>query len=309
LNVRVNKLEKNASNIKFTGEFRTRFDRLESSVVNAGNHDLKGLLRVNAVAQINEDWTAGIRWENERSLNNDTELAGVYNRVTRAYVTGPVAGTKLTVGTFGEVSGTGLIFDDNLSGAKVEFGNLLKVKLLVANADTNVSALNDSTAFKAKLSEVQMNYDLSKATSAVASYQKWEDKNNTVEAIKAWDLGLSTKFATDYSLYGSYGKSTEAQNNKAYVVGVSYKGADQNKQGSYGMYLNYENMKGNLFGTDNTYNISGNKKGYVVGFNYVPAKNILFGLRYMDYKTQANANAADNDIKGKALRAQAEFFF
>lgn len=323
MGVRVAALEKKAAadTLNLNGEVRFRYENTQKPTAAAGSHPFKTMLRINGEAQINEDWKAGMRWEGFNSFRDESKTS--YDFV-RAYVTGPLMGTTVTAGKYGEVIGAGIGFDDNLTGVNVVFGNELKVKLAAVQTDANVGGafVNNS-----KVYYTQFNYNTSKVTSVEASYQQWKntrtskllpasvDPTQTAgaspkENINIWDVRVDTQFAKDWAFTAAYAKSNLNTENRAWMAGVKYQNADTKKVYSWDAFANWEDTQVGASANDTTNWVPAGTKGYVLGFHYVPAKNILWTNVYYDAKANAmNAESLAKDQHKKYFRSQVEFFF
>ncbi|WP_346353567.1 S-layer homology domain-containing protein [Azotosporobacter soli] len=336
MGVRVAALEKKAAadRVNFTGEYRARYNNTNNDVKAASGHNFANLLQIDANAKINDDWTATMRWEAYKNNYNDQGYAGSSNvsgtndghyDITRAYVSGPIAGVQLTAGKFGNTISTGITFDDNATGAAIQFGNKLKTTLAVVQANSNFNNNNGNTGYaNAKAHYAQFNYDFSKATSAVASYQVWKDSVNTVanSDLKIWDLGFDFKMGSDWTAQLKYAHSSNNianavnKDNRAWMAGVQYLKADINKVGSWDVFAHYIDM--GQYTTTADYTFDGGFAGmqqWGLGFDYVPAKNIKFHTVFYDAKANAHNNMGVNGAaigegqRAKFFRSQVEFFF
>lgn len=293
---------------KFSGYYYLRYENGKNDGNSAASyHALKNSLRINATTKINEDWTVGVSWESFKSLYKDKGAGGTNNSswgsagyqgafdVTRAYVTGPVAGTIMTAGKFDHVFGSGILFDDVVSGVRFEFGKELKTRVIYAEADANVLGCTTSGSYLSqfsKIAAVDFNYGLSKTTNVEASYQKWYSKSDGVDPMKVYDVNITTALNKDVTLFGTYGKTSADSAGKAYVLGVAYKKYDKKVPGSYNFTIDYEAFQKNSV-IYTTYWVNPGTKGMVYRFTYVPAKNMLWSLRYYDTKYFADNDAID----------------
>ncbi|MBU2699000.1 hypothetical protein Ga0466249_000079 [Sporomusaceae bacterium BoRhaA] len=315
-----------AENVKFSGLYRLRYQSLKDQTTNTSIlHQFYSRIELDANVNITDGWTGNFAWEAYKNFYNDAgKTNGTFssawgttyngaNDVTLASVTGPVAGTIMTVGKFNNTFGSGLIFDDYVSGVKFEFGKKLKTKLLYAEADSNIEGNTpSSTSYLYKLNKVtsaEFNYALNEATSLTASFQNWQSKTAGIDDMRVYDLNITSALNQDYSVYATYDKTSADTGNKAYVLGISYKNADKNKAGSYGAWLDYEYFEKNT-AIDTTNWMSPGQKGFAAGFNYIPAKNIKWTNVFVYGKA-----LADNDLsqttgeKQQFFRTQLYFYF
>ena len=128
---------------------------------------------------------------------------------------------------------------------------------------------------------------------------------------------LIAKFSDKVKLYGLYAKSNIDANstykgddqNKAYDITLSYKGADSTKAGSWGLYTAYRYL-GEYASIDPTYDAAPRGyKGWEVGGQYTVAQNILATLRYFKGKDLAADYSNSGDADFNRIYGGLEFFF
>lgn len=320
-----------ANNLTLSGVYRIRYQTLKDNTLVANDfHSLYSMVKIDSSAKIIDEWTGNFSWEAYKNFYNDagqssatfasawgsTGYTGA-NDLTLANVTGPIAGATMTIGKFQGTFGSGLIFDDYVTGAQIEFGKELKTKWIYAEADSNIEGNTIAGGYLNKLNKVTsvaLNYNLSKATSLTSSFQNWTSKTSNVDSMRVYDLNVTSALNPDFSVYGTYDKTSSNNNNRAYVLGVSYKNADRNVAGSYGAFLDYENFEQNT-AIDTTYWMSPGSKGFAGGFNYVPAKNIKWTNVFVCDKVLAgnnfglNSSAEAEGATQKFFRSQLYFYF
>lgn len=320
-----------ADNIKFSGFYRVRYHTLKDNE-NYGNnmHALYSRIELDSTVKINDKWTGNFAWEAYKNFYTDAgkkngTMSSAWgadgyngvNDVTLANVTGPIAGTTMTAGKFNHTFGSGLIFDDYVSGVRFEFGKVLKTKLVYAEADSNIEGNTLPNSYLSKLdraTSLEFNYDLSKKTNVTASLQHWTSKQDDVSSMNVYDFNIVSALNKDLSIYGTYDKTTADDNNRAYVLGLSYKVADKNKPGSYSAFIDYENFQKNT-AIDTTYWMFPGQKGVAGGFTYVPAKNVkwtnvvFYGKTLSENNLGPNGTAESKDTTQKYLRTQVFLYF
>lgn len=318
LNVRVTKLEKNASSIKVTGEARLRFEDHDY----AGNIDNTGTnlrTRVHLNGQINDQWGYYGRLQATNNMSGDVGTSTNTVTMDNAYVKGALAGTTATIGRFDYVINNGMMIDSTLNGVRFDFGNVLKTSVFYGKDNNNDNwGLAATNPARLEVAGVAFNYDTSKATNVNAGYYSYTNDDDASffdtneDSRKVWELGFKTKFAKNWALSGSYGSSDANIDDNAYFAQIMYKGADKAKVGSYGAWVNYRDLEANAAPrpTFNGKYANGSAlnggKGYEVGFNYTPMLNTVVRVLYTDVK--ASYTGAPTD-KSKFIQAQAEFFF
>ncbi|MBU2703528.1 hypothetical protein Ga0466249_004673 [Sporomusaceae bacterium BoRhaA] len=333
-----NKAKAQDNGVKISGYYYNRYEWGKNEGAPAANyHALKNSLRLNANTKINDDWNVGVSWESFKNFYNDRGAGGTNDSswgftkgyqgafdVTRVYVTGPVAGTTMTAGKFDQVFGSGILFDDVVSGVKFEFGKVLKTKLVYAEADENVIGCTTQHSYLSqfrKAVSAEFNYDLSKTTTMEASYQRWYSKNEAdplrvynAHTMRVYDANITTALNKDFTLFGTYGETSAPTANKAYVVGLSYKKYDKKIPGTYTAIIDWEAFQKNSV-IYTTYWVNAGTKGLVYRFTYVLAKNMLWSLRYYDTKYFADNDGIDYKTAAPAgsrsrwLRCELDYYF
>lgn len=320
-----------ADNVKFSGFYRIRYHTLRDNTVSGNNlHALYSRIELDATTKINDEWTGNFSWEAYKNFYTDAGKAngtassawgaqgynGV-NDVTIANVTGPLFGTTMTAGKFNHTFGSGLIFDDYVSGVEFDFGKVLRTKLVCAEADANIELNAPTNSYVSKLNKVnslEFSYDLSKATTLTTSFQDWKSKSSSVDSMKVYDLNITSALNKDYSVYATYDKTNADDSNKAYVIGVSYKGADKNIPGSFGAWADYEHFEKNTV-IDTTAWVNAGTRGIACGFSYVPVKNVKWTNVFFAAKTLSDNNCGPNgtaeakDVIQRYFRSQLFFYF
>ena len=311
LGVRVANLEKKADNVKITGQIRLSYrdnDNLEDS------GRLRTRLFVNGA--INEDWTYTGRFENNQYYTDETGTDDV--ELNWAYVSGKVGGVKVDAGRLNFKPHTGNVLDAEFDGAKLSYGNDVKLTGFVGKADGDkVTAGVPDSAFGLFESEDRLYaVDLSAKLGVVDAYVTYYNVDNGYSQ-EIWNVGAAVPVVKDLTLKAEYmngsADNDEGLDNNGYVVGLAYKGAKAAKPGSWGVYANYYDLptltflantndsyngfmndsRLNVF-DDGTYSIDG-FEGYEVGANVALAKNIVAAVKYFDLEAR-EGNADEQAI-------------
>jgi len=276
LNVRVTKIEKNASSIKVTGEARIRFENINAGdtarfgntyenigvrmmdsqhhahktfAMDPSSNTLKLRTRVHLNGNISDDWTYYGRLQAENDLRG-----GGDNTVTmdNVWVRGPLLGATATIGRFDYYENDGLMLDSTLNGVNFAFGNVLKTNVFYGkDNNTNVFGLNNPNNLE--VTGIAMSYGVSEKTNLTGGYYQFKDKNEGIQlgkylwqdSVKVWEVGFNTKLNDDWALKASYGQSDADADDTAYYAQLGYKGADKSKVGSYGAFVNYRHLEAN----------------------------------------------------------------
>ena len=328
LNVRVSKIEKNASSVKITGEARVRFENTENTPADASSHSLVLRTRLGLSGNINDNWSYVGRIANEQNLmNNNADKTTDFDI---AYVKGHIGSIETTIGRQEYMPNYGLFLDTSMDGVKFSFGNVVKTNIYygsnnsitagVNTTDMTVAGAVANNAYDTEVLGADFTYGVTKDTNIVASIFQMKNTSSVAGAalardgkVKIYNVGFDTKLSADWTAKAAYGQvDTDGVNgdNKAYLVGFNYKGADKAKVGSYGAFVSYRDIQKNaqIAPTFDKAVVADGQggKGYEVGFNYVPMANSVFTAKYVDLKS--NPGVANVD-KAKFFQAQIEMFF
>lgn len=327
LNVRVSKIEKNASSVKITGEARVRYENTDFDKDATGVQGTSGMVirtRLNATGNINEQWSYYGRLQAENNMRGNDGTNPDNNNVTmdNVFVKGSLLGTTATIGRFDYLPNDGLMLDSTLNGVNFAFGNVVKANVFYGkdnNSDIYGGAKGGAIADGSDMQVIglALNYGVGKDTNLKGGYYQLKRNDNTAifgtdDNAKVWELGFDTKLNADWKLKGAYGASDADDENKAYFVGLDYKGADKSKVGTFGAWINYRQLEANAAPRstfDNRYAQGLQKsggKGYEVGFNYTPMTNSVMSVKYVDVKSTTSGLP---DRKTKYFQAQVEMFF
>ena len=311
LGVRVANLEKKADNVKVTGEVRYRYTDSELN----GNeyNDLRSRIWVNG--QINDDWSYTGMIENTQDFTEDA--GNEKTEFKRAYVEGKIGGLDLTAGRYGAFFANGNVYDAQADGAKLSYGDKVKVS---AFAGKGTDEAGDGAASNGNYAGGEISAAMGENFSLNGGYVNFKDmgqvtgetETNVDNAI--WYVGADANFG-DFTLSGMYLKGdmsyndhdVESIDDDGYTVGLSYKGAQADEVGSYGIWANYYDQGGQTYvahTTDaNTFDNTG-FKGYGVGANYTFAKNIVGTVAYYDTESKL-----DSDVDDQIIWADMTFTF
>jgi len=338
LGVRVANLEKKTDNVKWAGEARYRFVSAHSdndAAANPGSRQNTNqlLFRLEPSAQVNEHWTAKARidyyTDGSKAGNINTNQNGDNNnniQVDRMWAQGEYNHTEINLGKLPFFSAEGgMIFDDRITGGQVTFGKDVKFSLTGGRYDTNenTSAMFGSGAVPPTASILSAEvFDTSKKLTWSAGYHHLSSKD-----FKAYDLlgksynsdnagivvaGLGYHFTPTFALNAAYAKNTKGDVDSkflhAYNVELKYKGAVQDKKGSFGLLAGYRYL-GNAAVIVPTYDaIAAGQKGWEFIGEYTFDKNILGTLKYFTGKTLAT-DAGSSDKNASEIFGELNFFF
>ena len=329
LGVRVSNLERNADMVKWNGELRADASHKEVKDSNdkktkTNSYPLK--LRLEPSAEVNSHWHVNARLDADTNMNTDGADNNGKDKVSleRAYAQGDYKDFTVKAGKIPMAIDNVLLYDDELSGVSMTFGNKLKATVEAGRWDMSKGlskndAYNDAavkSAFKNDTTDMYglgLQYTLGKA-SAGASYtylksdgfksvENYSDNKNKDKA-GTWGVNGYYRFDKNAALGGMYAQNTEADNyEKAGSVEFDYKGAQKANAGTWGAFVGYRHLGQNV-AFDPFYNdAEAGQKGWVIGANYTPFKNVVAQVNYFDGKSLVN------DKDASKVFGRVEFFF
>ncbi len=317
LGVRVANLEKNADNVKITGQVRYSYRDVGGDVRKGSQSRLRTRLMLSGA--VNDDWRYVARLENNQyfhdSFNPSRDSSGEEDtNFNWAYVDGRLGGTKVTAGRQNFVIADTI--DTRGDGIKVSYGKNIKLAgwFLKAASDRGVNYNNEmASGDKAYILDVGTKFG---ETDANLRYYKTNiegDNSYAYGGRQIYELVATAPIAKDLKINGAYYKGAEIDNHdgdkNGYLVGVAYKGARAANVGSWGIYGKYSDRPlatyiqptvlaaGHATYPTSPYGIAGDGyKGYEIGANYTVAKNMVGAVKYTDFKQRE-----DGDAKAKTI--------
>ena len=304
LGVRVAALEKKSDNVKITGEARFRYadSKGKGNVADSYVGDLRS--RIWITGQVNDDWSyTGM-------VQNIQDFAGDYTGdektdFQRAYVQGKLGGMAVTAGRYNAFFADGNIYDNRADGVELSYGDKVKLSLAAGKATdeiTKLYVLEGTTGGNYAGGALSADFGAVNATAGYYNFKDILQKDSGIDNA-IWFVGAGTSFG-DFGLNAMYLKGDASYqghdlDDDGYTVGLTWKGAEAAKAGSYGLFANYYDLGGQTYiahTTDaDTFDGEG-FKGYGVGANYTVAKNMVFTAAYYDTKSKLNSSDKDKII-------------
>ena len=344
LGVRVSNLERNADMVKWNGQARYTYKSLrkEGAAANGEGNGVKKrsnsdklLFRLEPTAEVNDHWHVVARLDATTELSDDKGSDGNVE-LQRIYAQGNYGNFQTQLGKFGFYTPEqGLVFDNEMSGANVTFGNALKATIYAGRLDvsddkglylknydqgTKKVLFNDDAA---NIQGITLQYasPASKWTGGAAYYhlnsdgfkgvtdsfnkdEAYTNGKNEEDNANIWSANLGYKFDKTNSLFAAYANNTTADNlDKAWQVIYNYKGAQAANKGTWGAYAAYRYLGTytSIFGTEDAQVVGA--KGWEVGANYAPFRNVLATAKYF------NGKGIDSDRDVDTLWGRVQFFF
>ena len=348
LGVRVSNLERNADMVKWNGQARYTYKSLrkENAAANGEGNGVKKrsnsdklLFRLEPSAEVNANWHVKARLDATTDLTNDKGDDGNV-KLQRVYAEGIYGNFQTQLGKFGFYTPEqGLVFDNEMSGANVTFGNNLKATIYAGRLDVSDDKglyhkvydeqkdpkhehplFNDDAA---NIQGITLQYasPASKWTGGAAYYhlnsdgfkgvtdsfnknEAYTNGKNDEDNANIWSANLGYTFDKTNSLFAAYANNTTADNlDKAWQVIYNYKGAQAANKGTWGAYAAYRYLGTytSIFGTEDAQVVGA--KGWEVGANYAPFRNVLATAKYF------NGKGIDSDRDVDTLWGRVQFFF
>lgn len=304
LGVRVTKLEKNADNVKITGEMRMRYRNFDGDFYDKGTADQTQLrTRLNLKGEINDKWSANVMLENTQDLTtNGREGTESTTDMRRAWVAGSIGDVKVQAGRFAYSDVNAFLFDaSETDGVRLDFGNKLKATVLAGRmtyddgvykalklngTDVNTLGLaldykQDKWQFNAALYSLEFKQDADKKIGAGS------DNYGVGQFYAAYKFDKNFKLAGQYLWTDEDFEGTEKDN--GYDFRLEYKGVNVADKGSWGAYIAAFDAPATTRFTGSTFdfvttNTASGLQGYELGADYAVQKNIKLHLSYSDAK-------------------------
>ena len=343
LGVRVSNLERNADMVKWNGQARYTYKskrvEQENGSKKRDNSD-KLLFRLEPTAEVNDHWHVVARLDATTEMSDDKGSGKNHDedqvKLQRIYAQGDYKNFQTQLGKFGFYTPEqGLVFDDEMSGANVTFGNALKTTIYAGRLDVSDDTglyydkgydANGKKIFNddaANIQGITLQYasPASKWTGGAAYYhlnsdgfkgvkdsfnknEPYTNGENNEDNANIWSANLGYNFDNTNRLFAAYANNTSADNlDKSWQVVYNYKGAQPENKNTWGAYAAYRYLGTytSIFGTEDAQVVGA--KGWEIGANYAPFHNVLATAKYF------NGKAIDSDRDTDALWGRIQFFF
>ena len=304
LGVRVAKLEKNADNVKITGNIRTHYKHTTGDF--GKDSETKTRSRLFFTGEVNDNWHYVGMLENNQVWNNEGKNDSGDNDTSfqRAYLTGNIGVVNMTAGRYNGTYSEGNVYDTRVDAvnANTKFGAtyLGATWGKLANQDTYGWTGNKNSKAGEYVEAVlggdigNLNLEANYLHAKDIDTQWMTGKDNIWTAAatyKAGDWNVGAMY-----LHGDADDKVKAAgdvepDNNGWVAKLGYKGATAAKPGSWGLFAKYYDQGG---ATYIAHTMNGNYdafgpagfKGWMVGGNLTVAKNMVAQVEYYDLKSR-----------------------
>ena len=344
LGVRVAKLEKNADNVKITGNIRASYENNTGSRVDYANglKDANKKPGVKSAAklrnrlwftgEVNDNWHYVGMLENIQSFKGENESGEGTTNFQRAYLTGNLGVVNVTAGRYSKTIAEGNIYDTRVDAveASVPFGQAYfsaAYGKLANKDDASNTSVGDkfwNTTLGGNIGNLNLeatytdinnqNFDKEGYLALTGADTDFHSDN------KIWTVGANYK-AGDWKIGAMYLKGDADRKGEVkdyfgkdvdddgYVFSLAYKGAAASKPGSWGLYGKYYDQAGQ---TVVSHTMNGKYemfpvegfKGYMVGGNLTLAKNMVAAVEYYDLKAKDFSGLDNSGNHARTLWSQ-----
>ncbi len=316
MGVRAARLEKNADNVKITGEVRFGDWNYDGDYIRpaAGSDKDELRSRLWLRGQVNNNWSYTGMLEQTDNLRTNGN-ADTTTRLRRAWVDGKMGDFGVTAGRFYYKPVYGLVFDEDADGLKVSYGkNNAKLDLFVMRPTyTNFEIAGVGDGDRNQVYGAVLGLGLGKNIDFKAAFYQTEGMNDAIsEASSAiYEIALGFNFTKDFGMWAEYLRGDNLNDNgrSGWAVRADYGKMVRSKPGTFNIHAGYYDQPlGTMINT--TQELDTGKaifrdgyKGWKAGVGVMAAKNIDLNIEYYDFDAQ------HEDYDAKLLWSYVRFYF
>lgn len=304
--------------LEINGEVRANYKSMKAEI-NDQSYESAFRTRLEMVYKPTEEWKIVAMAENEHDFRAKRGSRHHDIALKQLYAEGKYDQLDITVGRVGIGIADGNVLDDDLErmdSALIghDINDKVRVEAFYAqNLDGHDMQFEDE---KTKMMGARLIYAPKENTEIKAEYASIRnlcDEDETLGDSKAkfnvFALTASTEVAKDLTASATYirGKVTTEDREatmsgkNGYVFGLSYRGAEAEEKGSWGVKANYYNQGGQTFvahAIDGTTEFESGKgfKGWSIGADYAVAKNLVAEVSYYDTKDKGDSAQKDHVV-------------
>lgn len=317
LGVRVTRLEKNADNVRVTGNVRYSYRSGQGSALGEHTSQARLQTRLYVTGEINDNWSYTSRLENNQFFEGRNESGDSTTLFNQANLDGKIGIVSVSAGRLAAFYGDGTIYDGGADAIEV------RIPVGQAYVAGGYGKFDDSM-YGDKYWRTEVGGQWGHFNMA-ANYMKMDNvvgdlglngKDNRLWSVEAKykigdvQVGATYLKGDDDTLKGlttRKGKDVSGADDDGWTTFISYKGAEAAKPGSWGLVGTYYNLGAptvlcHTIGGHSNYEYFGQDhegfKGYSVGGYLTVAKNMVAGVEYYDLKGK------ETSLKDRTLRSQ-----
>ncbi|MBQ8491337.1 MAG: S-layer homology domain-containing protein [Acidaminococcaceae bacterium] len=323
LGVRVAALEKKADNVKVTGEVRFHYGSAKAKANGMSEKASESGLRTRLyfTGKVNDNWNYVARIENQQVFHGENDYGkGDFvgeedTKMNIAKLEGRLGGVNIIAGREDDVFADGYIYDGEQDVIKASYGD----KVYVSGAFGKLTDLNDDEAFGGTASakkfwNAEIGTNMDTFVNGKVGYLRTKLDTDGKATFDGKDdvgimyAGLDFKLTDDLGLNAMYLHSNRdiydglKSKKNGYVFGLSYKGAEAEEPGTWGLSANYYHQgRGTYLAhtIDGDTDFSTGFKGWSIGGEVTIAKNMVLSTTY--YDTKALKGNLEGNAKTKVL--------
>ena len=312
LGVRVAKLEKNADNVRISGEAQISYAHNQGGIFegdDSSNSESDLRTRLWFTGEVNDNWHYTAMLENEQFFQGKNESGDSDTVFKRAFLEGNIGAVELKACRYDEWIGDGNVYDSESDAIKAKV-NLGKSAYLSAAYGKMANEENDVKSIGDRYVTAELGGDIGNLN-LVASYTKvkdiCEDPLGKSGDDKIWTAAANYT-AGDFGFGAMYLKGDEdtvkdykGADDDGWVGYITYKGAESEKPGSWGLEAKYYDQSAptviahTMDGAWDAFEGYG-FKGWKFGGALTVAKNMVAEVDYYDLEGKGG------DTDGKHAR-------
>lgn len=296
--------------LEINGEVRAKYLSQKASLNDGVGYESDLRTRLEFVYKPFEDWQIVAMVENQHDLREKRGARHHDVVLKQAYIQGKYDQMDITIGRVGVGLADGYVLDDDLERTdSVTLGHQISDKFNIeAFAAQNLDGREmEYEGTRSKMAGGRLTYTPAEGTEAKAEYATFRNINTEDSAgevntrFNILALSASHEVAKDLTASLTYMRGSVSGNDdlketskNGYVAGLSYRGAEPEKKGTWGLSANYYNqgrqtfvahaLDGNVFEDD------GGFKGWSVGAEFTVAKNVVVDAAYYDTKAKEGSD-------------------